>query len=128
RQVAFPEQEGHLLERHLLRQVGDHVALVDKPAVGAVDHRDRRLRADDPLEARYVGGRHRLASCSGFLPGSGPVQRDAGGLMRRSDSDSRTCAVQPAPREMAYTEVKSPFGMPSPFRTTEAPESKVGAL
>src|SRR5207245_8984711 len=99
----------------------DHVALIDEPAVGPVDHRDRRLRGDDAFQAWDVArvGAHRFASWSGFLPGCGPIQREAGRLIRRSDSDSSTCAVQPETREVAKGVVERSFGIPAPDRTTE---------
>src|SRR5882672_2003381 len=109
-QAAIPEEKCHLLEGHLLRQIGDDVALIDEPAVGAVHHRDLRLRSDDTLEAGNVGGAHkcsvcairrrckerrgldaqRLASWRGLVPGCGPFHTDAGRMMRRSDIDSST--------------------------------------
>jgi len=44
-------------------------------------------------------------------------------MMRRSESDSSTWAVQPDTREVAKTVVKSSLGMPAPVRTTEAQKS-----
>src|SRR5260370_36811380 len=72
-QTAFPEQEGDLLEGHLLREVGDDVALVYEPAVLAVDHGDRGLRGDDAVEAQDARHAQLLARWSDFIPGSGPV-------------------------------------------------------
>jgi len=49
-------------------------------------------------------------------------------MMRRSDSDSSTCAAQPETREVAKSVVKSSFGMSAPVRTTEAQKSTLVAL
>src|ERR1700730_18385272 len=108
-QAAVPQEIGNLFEGHLLREVGDDVALIDKPAVGAVHHRDLRLRRDDALEAWNVGGTHRLASWRGLVPGCGSFHTEAGRMMRRSDSDSSTWAVQPDTREVAERHVKRRF-------------------
>src|SRR5207247_6074474 len=131
-EVALPQEERDLLERHLLGKVRDHVALVDEASVGAVDVGDRGLGADYALEAGDVDGRvvgaHRFASCRGLRPGSGPIHLDAGRMSLRSDSDSRTCAVQPATREVAKMVVKSSFGIPAPVSTTEAQKSTLVAF
>src|SRR2546426_12319552 len=89
-----------LLERHLFGKVGDDVAAVYKLAVGPVDQADLGARGDDPLEPGDVLAAHRLSSGRGFLPGSGPIQTEAGRMMRRSFSASRNWAVQPHTRDV----------------------------
>src|SRR4029077_21001689 len=128
REAAVPEKMRHLLERHLLGQIRDDVALVHEAAVGAVHHRDRRLSRDNPLEPRNIRGAHRLASTGGFLPASGPIHFEAGRISRRSSIDSSTCAVQPATLDVAKMQVNSSLGIPAPVSTTDAQKSTLVAL
>src|ERR1700687_4119962 len=128
RQTALPQEVGDLLKGHLLRQVGDDVALVDEAPVGSVHHRALRLRRDDALEARDVRAAHLLASWRGLVAGCGPVHTEAGRMIRRSESDSSTCAVQPATREVAKRQLNNSFGIPAPGRTAEGQKSTLVAV
>src|ERR1700682_1796468 len=127
-QPAVPQQVRDLLERHVLREVGDHVSAIDEPAVGPVHHRDCGLGGDDALKAWHVGAAHLAAIGTGFNPGAGPVHSDAGRMIRRSASDSSTCAVQPTTREVANRQVNISLGMPAPVSTTEAQKSTLVAF
>ena len=98
-------------------------------AVRAVNEGYLGLRRDYAFEAGDVlSGHQRFSIGTGFFPGSGPTHCEAGRMMRRSASDSSTCDVQPAMRDMANTHVKSSFGMPAPVSTTDAQKSTLVAL
>ena len=77
RELALPEQVGHLLERGVLGQVADVVAAVDELALLAVDGRELGVEGGHAFEAAGLGGgRGRRSGTSvgveGLSAGGGP--------------------------------------------------------